>query len=155
MAFDLLAFINSAIDVASVIVSPLKSSAIAAALVGHPEIADDLQSICHRESRCTAVRVHEIDRHLSDRGWHGQVALGHLDPKCQPYEKGQWATRGAFGLSAASHWGYLPPCYPPEVLDVPIVSAMIAARKYVARCKDKHEGWCRVPRKVRANNRWQ
>ena len=155
MALDILGLITSAVEVASIIADPIASSVFAAALVGHPEIADDLQSICYRESRCTAIRVHEIDRHLSDRGWHGQVALGHLNPKCQPYEKGQWATRGAFGLSAASHWNYLPPCYPPEVLDVPIVSAVIAARKYVDRCQANHKGWCSVPAKARANNLWR
>ena len=96
--------------------------------------------------------MHEIDRHLSSIGWRGQVSLGHLDPECQPYRDGQWATRGAWGLSAASHWNYLPPCYPPEVLDIPIVSAWIAAQKYIALCDDTRAGWCRVPKHVKRNN---
>lgn len=131
---------------------PSTAAGFAAAAWGRPDIADDLRAVCYRESRCRAIGVHEIDRHLSSIGWRGQVSLGHLDPECQPYRDGQWATRGAWGLSAASHWNYLPPCYPPEVLDIPIVSAWIAAQKYIALCDDTRAGWCRVPKHVKRNN---
>jgi hypothetical protein len=134
---------------------PRTAATFAATAQGHAFIADDLHAICFRESRCRAIGVHEIDEHLSSIGWHGQVKLGHLDPECQPYRDGQWATRGAFGLSAASHWKYLPPCYPPEALDIPIVSAWIAARKYAKSCRDTRAGWCRVPRSTRRDNRWR
>ncbi len=142
------------IQVWLIVNDPRAAASFAAAAQGHAFIADDLHSICFRESRCRAIGVHKIDEHLSDRGWYGQVKLGHLNPECQPYRKGQWATRGAFGLSAASHWNYLPPCYPPEALDIPIVSAWISARKYIKMCRNKRTGWCRVSRETLKDNRW-
>jgi len=129
------------------ILSPSHSATLVAILWGRPEIADDLRAICHRESRCQRVSVHERDAWISDREWRGQVKLGHLDPECQPWAPEAWATRGAWGLSAGAHWAYLPPCYPPWVFDLPLVSAAVAAQKYVTKClpKRKRKGWCRVP----------
>lgn len=123
---------------------PVETSVdIVTELIGAPEIADELLRICHRESRCTAVDVHAIDSHLSDRGWRSQVALGHLNPACQPWEPGAWATRGPFGLSASSHWEYLFPCYPPEILDIAFISTYVAAKKYLKRCTGKNKiSWC-------------
>lgn len=132
---------------------PNAAAVVASVLVGRPDIADDLQAICFRESRCSLVEAHDIDAHLSPRGWRSQVRLGHLDPECQPYKAGAWATRGPWGLSAASHWPYLPDCYQPHWLDVPLVSAVVAARKYLARCEQADDlPWCHVPRRVRVRN---
>jgi hypothetical protein len=120
---------------------------VAAMEVGEPAIAPALVGICWRESRCSPVAVHEGDAHLSRRGWRSQVRLGHLDPTCQPYARGQWATRGAWGLSAASHWSYLPACYQPAALDDLLTSARVAARKYIARCRvKKRSSWCESKR---------
>lgn len=137
----------------SSVTDPYQATLFATSIQGRSDLADDLHAICYRESRCRAIQVHEIDRHLSRNGWVGQVRLGHLNPKCQPYEDGQWATRGAFGLSAASHWAYLFPCYPPQILDIPLVSALVAVAKYEKQCLKTRKGWCRVPRKVKRNNR--
>lgn len=128
---------------------PGTAAVIAAVLHGRPDLADDLRRVCERESRCQPIGVHEIDAHLSRGGWRGQVALGHLTAACQPASAGEtrpgardgWATRGAWGLSAASHWEYLPDCYPPQILDVPIVSAWIAVQK-LERCEVERSGWC-------------
>lgn len=119
----------------------------AARMVGYPEIGGALVRICMRESRCTPVGEHEIDAHLAKSGYRGQVALGHLDPRCQPWEEGVWGTVGPWGLSAASHWAYLPDCYSPRDLQKVEVSAIVAARKYVERCLppargDERPGWC-------------
>ena len=131
--------------------SPPAAAHAAAALEGlPPQVGSKLEAICHRESRCTTIRVHEIDAHLGRRGWRSQTRLGHLDPECQPYTDRAgtplgWATRGPMGLSAASHWEYLPACYQPQILDVPLVSALVAARKWEARCKGPgRPGWCRA-----------
>jgi len=133
--------------------SPATAAHLAAALEGQPaRVGGYLERVCWRESRCTAIDVHEIDEHGSRRGWVGQVKLGHLDPECQPYRPGEWATRGAFGLAAASHWNYLPPCYQPQILDIPMVSALVSARKWKARCERPRRarpGWCRVGRRRR------
>lgn len=120
---------------------PDPSAHLAAWLHGRPDIGPALVRVCRRESRCQALGVHEVDAELD--GWGGQVRLGHLRAWCQPWAPRTWTTRGAFGLSAASHWRYLPACYPAAVLDVPIVSAMVAASKYLERCDGRRSSsWC-------------
>lgn len=119
---------------------PVPAAHVAAAAWGVP--AHALLRICDRESRCQPVSVHADDAHLSRRGWLSQVRLGHLRPWCQPYAPG-WAARGAWGLSAASHHRALPPCYPAAVLDWPIVSAFVAARKWALECEGRRAAaWC-------------
>lgn len=123
--------------------SPIEAAEVAARIVGRPDIAPALVKICQRESRCKAIGVHARDAWVSRSGWTGQVQLGHIDRECQPYKKGQWATRGAWGLNASVHWRYLPACYQPEVLDVPIVSAVVAAKKFLKRCDGRRDSpWC-------------
>lgn len=124
--------------------TPRQSITIVATIMDKPQIAKKLRRICFRESRCRAVGVHKGDAQLAYKdGWAGQVKMKHIDPKCQPYRKDQWATRGAFGLSAVSHWAYMPKCYQPEWFDVPLVSAWVAANKYMKRCYPKKtQGWC-------------
>ena len=129
---------------------PRLAAYVAAVEAGDPSLAPRLVSICERESNCLPLGAHPIDAHLSRRGWRSQVRLGHLDPSCQPYQAGGWATRGAWGLSAASHWPHLPPCYQPQILDIPLVSARVAAGK-LGRCKSFARGWCHsVPGRVDA-----
>lgn len=117
---------------------------IVAIAMGRPDAAPALERVCWRESRCQAIGVHAVDAHLSRRSWGGQVQLGHLDPSCQPYERGAWATRGPLGLSAAAHWRYLWPCYSPATLDSPWVSAWIGVRKWVRECTRRRgrSRWC-------------
>ena len=127
---------------------------IAAIIIGRPDIADDLISICHRESRCHVIGEHKIDKHLSGREWHGQIKLKHLDKRCQKKKAGGWATHGPWGLSDASHWEYVPKCYQPYVFDIVFVSAIVAAKKYIRICwsVNKKGGWCKTSRKIRRNN---
>jgi hypothetical protein len=110
-----------------------------------------IERICQRESRCISapelssrVGIHVRDAMISRSSWLGQVRLEHLDPECQPYVDGHWATRGPWGLNAAVHWQYLPECYQPEILDIVLVSAIVAARKFARRCAggDPELGWC-------------
>lgn len=123
---------------------------IVSVLYGRPDLYAPLIEVCQRESRCTLVGTHQIDAHLSNREWYGQVHWGHLDPACQPRDyPGGWATRGAFGLSAGAHWAYLWPCYTPDALDNPFVSAWVAIRKLEKRCPG--QGWC--PRSMRGKRR--
>jgi hypothetical protein len=121
----------------------------AADIVGRPDIVPALLEVCRRESRCQAIGVHAVDAHHRASSYVGQVRLGHLDASCQ--ERGdlwRWGTRGMMGLNAADHWEYMPACYQPEVFDVPIVSALVAARKYLRRCDgERQRSWC--PKKVR------
>ena len=132
--------------------SPAASAHVAVQLEGLRAVqADKLIGICWRESRCGQIGVHAGDAQWSDREWRSQVRLGHLDPACQPDQPGRWATWGPWGLSAASHWAYMPECYQPDWLGVPLVSAIVAARKLRRRCKPGpgRPGWCRAkPRKL-------
>lgn len=123
---------------------PLEAIEFAARAHGRPDIVPALEAVCRRESRCKRIGVHEIDARPDASSYAGQVRLGHLDEQCQPRgDWRRWGTRGIFGLNAADHWEYLPPCYEPEVLDLPVVSAMIAARKYLRRCDGKRtRRWC-------------
>ena len=116
----------------------------AARIVGRPDIAGPLLSVCRRESRCKAIGVHAIDARRVASSYVGQVRLGHLDAECQPRgDLWRWGTRGMMGLNAADHWQWLPACYAPEVLDFPIVSAIVAARKYLKHCDGKRaRRWC-------------
>lgn len=139
-----------------IITSPKFVALFAALWIGRPDIADDLQSICKRESKCSFIREHEIDAWISPHEWHGQKDLGHLNPECQKKNvDGGWATRGSWGLSAGAHWKYLPKCYQPSVLDIPHISAIIAAKKYVKNCwaQKNYTGWCKVSKNVRKNNK--
>lgn len=135
--------------------SPVTAAHLAAHITGQPKpdaAGHRLAAICHRESRCTAMGVHVLGAYVSEPEYHGQVRLGHLDPTCQGNTPvGRWGPRGAWGLSAASHWRYLPACYQPEILDQTLVSAIVAARKWKARCVDAagyllpdRPPWCRA-----------
>lgn len=140
------------------LIPPEPSAWIAATLVGDVAIAPALVKICKRETSdgkvCIRKGIHERDAWISANTWYGQTALGsrsralgrdtHLDRRCQPKGKGdQWATRGSWGLNAGSHWEYMPRCYKPEWFDAPIVSAYVAAQKYLRRCLPKRtRKWC-------------
>lgn len=131
-----------------IMLPPRPSAWVASLIVGRPDIAPSLIRICQRESRCNTISIHARDAHISPREYYGQVSWGHLDPECQPYKKDGWATRGAFGLSAGAHWKYMPKCYQPEWFDVPLVSAIVSARKYLVSCdKKRKRRWC--PRRRR------
>jgi len=142
----------------SVLLDPRTAAMAVSIMFGRPDIAPRLVEICQRESRCQPIGVHERDAHLSRAGYRSQVRLGHLDPSCQRPSPRKWATRGAFGLSAASHWAYLPACYQPHWLDVPLVSAYVAAAKYLRRCdRGDHSGvrWCGQDRRRTAARRFR
>lgn len=95
-----------------------------------------LVPICHRESRCKRLGVHKIDGHLGESAWRKAVARGLLDPKNCPHHKRradmrEWSTSGPFGLIRAYSMQYLPEsCMPPEVLDIPLVAAYVANKRY-------------------------
>jgi len=129
---------------AALLLPPKQALVLMAYLMGTPQYIEPLTAICMRESKCRTIGVHKTDAHLD--GWGGQVKLGHLDPSCQPHggKPYQWTTRGPWGLSAASHWQYLPRCYKPSILDNNLISAYVSLRKYHDKCGRRNRGWCYV-----------
>ena len=133
----------------------------AALMAGRLDLVDDLMLVCRRESLCSPIGIHERDAHLGVNWW-GQARLhdravargyrrpGHLNRACQewrPEVLGRWSTHGTWGLSAGSHWQSFPECYQAEVLDITLVSAIVALEKYEKKCwaGKKRDGWCRLP----------
>lgn len=120
---------------------------------GPRTVLEGLERICQRESLCKShpaisarVGIHVRDAASSRWVWLKMVKRGALDPECQPYEDGMWATRGPWGLMAALHARWMPDCYQPEEFDVPLVSAGVAVRKYLDQCEGTprpREGWCK------------
>lgn len=109
---------------------------------------DRLRAICLRESRCQPVGVHEGDAWLGARAWQRASSRGALPQWCPWYrdrgEARRWATRGSWGLVAAYSIHELG-CWPPELLDVPIVGAFAAA----VRLRKVQDG-----RALPATDRW-
>jgi hypothetical protein len=131
--------------IAALTLPPVPAARLAARIFGAP--APELVHITRRESSGRWIGVHPRDASLSALVWRKAVAARWLDPnRCEHhrYAAGQWHTRGAFGLSAAYNLRYLPGCWPPEVLDVPIVSAIVATRKWKRVCERPtfRHGWC-------------
>ena len=127
---------------------------------GRRDLGEQLERIAHRESigqqgretdvdawrRSARVGIHVRDAASSWRVWRKMVGRGEFDPACQPYIEGGWSTRGPWGLMAALHARWLPECYQASWLDVPLVSALVAARKYLEQCEGSERprvGWCK------------
>lgn len=106
-----------------------------------------LLAIGWRESRLRAVGRHKVDarprgwtgpgltiaRSVGARAWARAVQRGLLHPdQCPLHDRGEasrWSTRGAWGLVAAYSVPYLPGCWPPWALDIPVISAWVARER--------------------------
>jgi hypothetical protein len=123
---------------------PRAASALAALLVGQPTLAPELTAICRRESHCRIVRAHTEDAWAGVVMRRNALRVGWLDPRCRFHhgDPTRFSTRGSHGLSAAYSLRFVAPCVPPEVLDIPLVSAIAAARRARAQCR--HHGACTV-----------
>lgn len=116
---------------------PVASSVLAANLVGQPELARELVWICRRESHCQLTGVHRNDQWAGPRMFTNAMRVGWLDSQCR-FHRGlpqRFSTRGVHGLSAAYSLRFLGGCLPPEVLDVPIMSAVAAAKRARSQCR--------------------
>jgi hypothetical protein len=120
---------------------------------GRRTVLEGLARICQRESRCKThpgisanVGIHVRDAASSRRVWRKMVRRKALDPACQPYGPGEWATRGSWGLMAALHARWMPECYQAAEFDSPLVSARVAVAKYLEQCEPEprpRRGWCK------------
>jgi len=116
---------------------PVASSLLAAALVGEPALGPELVAICRRESHCRPIGAHPVDAWAGPLMRKKALDVGWLDPAC-PFHHGdgtRFSTRGVHGLSAAYSLRFLGGCLPPEALDVPLLSAIAAARRALDQCE--------------------
>lgn len=119
---------------------------LGAVLAGQPELGPELVDICRRESKCRIVGAHRRDVHAGSSMYRNAMRVGWLDPQCIFHhgDPDRFSTRGIHGMSAAYTLRWLA-CAPPEMLDVPFVSAVAASRRAEHQCR-KHGACDRTAR---------
>jgi hypothetical protein len=100
-----------------------------------------LVRIMKRESRGMAISIHDRDAWASRAVCIDARRDGWLDDDVNCRKKG-WSTRGIMGLMAAYNLKWLGLDRHPWILDIPIASALAAARKYRAICPSDRWRWC-------------
>jgi len=115
------------------------------------DVVNGIRRYAWRESRGQRVGIHDRDRGAARTMVVKARRRGWLQRWC-PWHRAAWGgsqgdverlgVRGNFGLSYAYNARYLPvACFPPEWLDVPVVSAWVAARKWIANSTDPRAAW--------------
>jgi hypothetical protein len=119
------------------LLDPVGSSWLAAVVVEQPALGPELVATCRRESHCRLVGAHAQDAGVGPLMRRKALAVGWLDPDCGWHagDGRRFSTRGVHGMSAAYTLRFVSQCLPPEVLDVPFVSALAAARRMQAQCR--------------------
>lgn len=125
--------------IALVLLSPVPASYVGAALAGHPELGHTLAAIAQRESSGAWVSIHPGDRWAARIAWRRALSRGWLSASCVWHSSpGGLSTRGAHGMIAAYSLHVLgPPCLPPVLLDIPIVSAFAATRRATSKACER------------------
>lgn len=121
------------------LLEPVPASRLAAWVTGAPEA--DLVAIARRESQGRRIGVHAGDAWASRLACRKAKRRGWLDRDLD-CRAGGYATRGAHGQMVAyngwrvgvTRWVWL--------FDVPIVSAIAAARRHLALCPNRDPSWC-------------
>ena len=115
--------------------SPESATRLACALERYPDCAEVLQLV-KVESRGQAVGVHteHASRVSGAVFWRRAVERGLLHPeRCAEHQQTDgghgWGPRGAHGHVGAYAVVYLGDCAGPELLDIPLVSAIVAIRR--------------------------
>ena len=116
---------------------PVPASYVGATLAGQPELGHELERISWREARARWVSIHVRDAWASERVHKRALARNILSQSCPWHgsEHGGWSTRGPHGLMAGYSLRYLWPCAPAWIIDVPLFSAIAAARRAQAQCE--------------------
>ena len=114
-----------------------EASYAGARIAGSPTLGKEISAIAWRESRHTRVGIHKGDSWASGTAYKRALAKGYISPLCPVWgPPKEYGVRGAHGLMSAYHLRYLPiPCLPPQVFDIPVVSAYAAAKKAQDICK--------------------
>lgn len=116
------------------------------------ELYHELRQIGIRESSLRPVRGHVDDRRSAKKMWRKAKAAGWISRSCP---ESLDAVHGIAGLSVPYNLRWLGlKCAPAWLFDIPIVSAMVAAKKHKTKC------WKTIPgtkiREINPNgaNRW-
>ena len=122
-----LAFLRSIVSV-----EPVDASTIGCRMAGLG-YAEEVARICRTESRCSRIGLHvghaprvrgEVFEARARRaGWIGNDCPGHVEGGAR------WGVRGPHGNVAAYSVRHLQRCAVPEVVDVPLLSAIVACRR--------------------------
>lgn len=113
---------------------PVPASYLAVELVETPLTGPELAAIARRESRGRWVSTHEGDRWAEKRVHRRALERGRLSKLCPWHRSPEgMSTRGSFGLMASYSLDFLAPCLPAWVLDIPLISAIAAARRAASR----------------------
>lgn len=137
--------------------SPLDAAVAAAHIEGRPDLAAEVRALAVVESRGYRVGVHRghARRRPGAAFWRRAVAAGWLDPSgCPEHALGdgdRWGVRGPLGHGAALAVRHLGRCAAPELLDQPLVAAVVAVRRLVelerryrlSTAADRAEAWRR------------
>lgn len=114
---------------------PVDASIVAARILGAPGWTSEVLDILDVESRGVAVGIHRggARRRSGASFWRQAVAAGELAPRrCEAHRRGdgeRWGVRGPYGLVAAYSVRHLGECVAPELLDVPVISAVVVVRR--------------------------
>ncbi len=130
---------------------PEPATRAGAAMAGREDLADELVDICRREAPGGACE-RSIGAHATDR-WaaasmyrnalhHGWLGTCALNTAVDRHDRERFGVRGVHGLSAAYSLWHLGPCMAPELLDIPFLSAVIAAKRADYQCKAAHLRAC-------------
>lgn len=109
-----------------------------ARIAGAPWAAEELVKVSFVESRHTRLGLHGGLNRAGRDFYRRALRVGWLKP-CQQHSPDEWGVRGSFGLVAAYHIRHLEGCAQPAALDVPIVSAVLAARWWIEL---RRRGFC-------------
>jgi hypothetical protein len=130
---------------------PEPATRAGAAMADRPDLAAELVDICRRESPgddCktlvgahppVANRARAMYRKAVRRGW---LATCEHNTASDTADQDRFGVRGAHGLSAAYSLWHIGPCLAPETLDIPFLSAVIAARRATYQCEARHLRAC-------------
>lgn len=154
------------LDIFLLVFEPTAASAVGAGIAGEPGLADELVRICRRESHCRVIGAHAGDAWAGPLMYRKALRAGWLTRDC-PFHRGdphRFSTRGVHGMAAAYSLRFLGDCLPPEALDIPLLSAVAAARRAKAQCREhgacssdaRHRMWAgasRFDRRRRAARR--
>ncbi len=137
LALDVLAELTLRPALLVATLGPLDAAVAAAHIEGRPDLAAEVRALAVIESRGHRVGIHRghARRRPGVAFWRRAVAAGWLDPGgCPEHALGEgdrWGVRGPLGHGAALAVRHLGPCAAPELLDDPLIAAIVAVRRLV------------------------